>query len=451
MFYRRRFANFDTMNNIAEYIYIAQYIAPAFSAISCIVLLLLSYHNSLTHTELSIKQAATLYMGATAFNWMSVFLYLFFPSVFVIVQAPLYLSLMFAPVFFYRLIHILTSLRNKEHFSVWHYLIPAAISLTPGIWSLFVPYEIQQAITEGWGTVRPEGYEVYSYLFTSKMLMRFIYGVIYMTLVFVRLSRYHKAVNGSPNLIRKPLKWIRLLALLTVASMGASAISAIMRTVGLYFSLLGAVASALIIAQQIFLTYHIIQRGYMLYITFPGREHAGLGTDKAELPSTDTRIATPAHKSQHAEKPRKTYSRSSGNTLTKESFEAYFRKNKPYLNPSFRITDLVEAMDVNRSYLSGFVNKTYGMNFNRYVNRCRLLELQKLNISSASAGKPLAEVTVMAGFSNLRHYQRAAAAEEAEKAEKAEEDEKAKKTEKTEKAKKAEKAGENDKTTNTHG
>ena len=42
------------------------------------------------------------------------------------------------------------------------------------------------------------------------------------------------------------------------------------------------------------------------------------------------------------------------------------------------MTDLVEDLDVNRTVLSAFINQTYGMNFNRYLNRFRLRELDRL-------------------------------------------------------------------------
>ncbi|MEI3096093.1 MAG: hypothetical protein V8T33_07025 [Parabacteroides distasonis] len=48
-----------------------------------------------------------------------------------------------------------------------------------------------------------------------------------------------------------------------------------------------------------------------------------------------------------------------------------------------RITDLAAGLSTNRSYLSAFINKEYGMNFCRLINRCRLMALDRLRVSPA--------------------------------------------------------------------
>ncbi|MFR1292098.1 MAG: hypothetical protein ACLSB7_07785 [Parabacteroides distasonis] len=60
-----------------------------------------------------------------------------------------------------------------------------------------------------------------------------------------------------------------------------------------------------------------------------------------------------------------------------ETFRA-FPGTQAFLRPGYKMTDLVEDLDVNRTVLSAFINQTYGMNFNRYLNRFRLRELDRL-------------------------------------------------------------------------
>jgi AraC-like DNA-binding protein len=93
-------------------------------------------------------------------------------------------------------------------------------------------------------------------------------------------------------------------------------------------------------------------------------------------------------------------------------FERYFQKEKPYLNPDFRITDVVKALDVNRSIVSRFVNRTYGVNFSRYVNRRRLQELHTLLRLPGNAGKKPEQLAADAGFSDIKHYHRVRAQEQ---------------------------------------
>ena len=56
------------------------------------------------------------------------------------------------------------------------------------------------------------------------------------------------------------------------------------------------------------------------------------------------------------------------------------------------MTDLVEDLDVNRTVLSAFINQTYSMNFNRYLNRFRLRELDRLRSHPANQGKSVSSL-----------------------------------------------------------
>lgn len=88
--------------------------------------------------------------------------------------------------------------------------------------------------------------------------------------------------------------------------------------------------------------------------------------------------------------------------LTKERFEKYMQDNKPYLNPDLKITDLAICLNTNRTYLSTFINRTYGMGFRRYLNLCRLKEAQK--IREQSTGNDITEIILKAGFGCYRSY-----------------------------------------------
>jgi AraC-type DNA-binding domain-containing proteins len=93
--------------------------------------------------------------------------------------------------------------------------------------------------------------------------------------------------------------------------------------------------------------------------------------------------------------------------IDKKVFETYFFKHKPYLNPNFRISDLIDPLQSNRTYISKFINRTYKMNFSSYVNHCRLREMERLLQLPMNKGKKMSEIIVQAGFSNYRNYLRA--------------------------------------------
>lgn len=97
--------------------------------------------------------------------------------------------------------------------------------------------------------------------------------------------------------------------------------------------------------------------------------------------------------------------------LTRKALDDYFRSQKPYIDPRFMLADLAEAMDINRSEMSGFINKTYGMNFKRLVNRWRLSEFERLMSLPANERKNPYKIQQLAGFTDSRHYLRALQAE----------------------------------------
>jgi len=93
--------------------------------------------------------------------------------------------------------------------------------------------------------------------------------------------------------------------------------------------------------------------------------------------------------------------------IDKKEFEHYFRKHKPYLKPDLTIYELATQLKSNRTYVSKFINRVYGMNFNCYLNMCRLQELEKLRSLSANKGKSSVALIGQAGFGNYRSYMRA--------------------------------------------
>ncbi len=384
------------MNNLLDYLYISEYVAPAVSALSCAILLLLSYRNSYTHTEVKIKAATLIFMCSSFVSWTTLMMYLFFPELFVWVQALLYLSLLYAQVSFYRIFHILTGDDKKERFSPWHWIVPGIICVALAGWSLSVPYQIQLEITLGRTRTIPQGYEAYATFFVSKIPMRILYTAFYLTLTFLRLAKYRRNVGSPSSLVRKPSQWMILLLALTVATFLVTGVMATIKVTGLFTSLITAIASIMMMAQHIMLTFLVIQRSYMLYITLPEQTRvAAVTTIPAEAPEAN------------GTKGRKSYSPNCGRPLTKSSFNAWIKENKPYLDPSLKITDLVEAMCVNRTYLSRFINRTYGMNFNRYINSLRIREFERLAPSGSNANKSLHGLVIKAGFTDLKHYRRA--------------------------------------------
>lgn len=92
--------------------------------------------------------------------------------------------------------------------------------------------------------------------------------------------------------------------------------------------------------------------------------------------------------------------------ISQEDFELYFTMEKPYLDKDFRLESLVGHFGVNRTYLSKFINTTFGCNFSQYVNRWRLKEVDYLKSQLENQEKKLEEIVDNAGFRSIRNYWR---------------------------------------------
>lgn len=153
-----------------------------------------------------------------------------------------------------------------------------------------------------------------------------------------------------------------------------------------------AVAAAVTSVQQILGTYYVMRRKYMRYYGpfFCVMNRGALHGEEMDDDLFE-RIARPG----------------GPGTLTRRSLENYFHLKKPYLDPDFKLTDLAAALDVNRTEMSGFINRTYDVGFKRYVNGWRLAEYNRLMSLPSNERKNPHRIMPMAGFSDSRHYQRA--------------------------------------------
>jgi AraC-like DNA-binding protein len=354
----------------------------------CITLSGFSRRNCLTRQERTLKNVVILYLFATFLEWLALFCYVFFPEAFVFLNS-LYLACFVLAVFFYRIIRFLTRLEQIERFSPWHYFVPALIGTAFLVWSLSVPFDAQVEMVRSRMPVRE--HEVYSRLFMSKPLLRAAFMLIYYGLIARLLIRYYRRASDADSTVRKPVHWIVFLLILSLAFMLPSILTILLPQNRIYSSAWTAVTAFGMSGQYIVLTFHIIRRKYLSYAVYAEAEAEAEAEEESKKGSEGRRL--------HAGK------------LTHRRLNVWFRTQKPYLKGDFKITDAADAMDVNRSVISAFINRNYGMNFNRFVNRWRLEELERLRSLPSNKGKSIAQLFAKAGFTEARQYYRAVAAE----------------------------------------
>lgn len=102
-----------------------------------------------------------------------------------------------------------------------------------------------------------------------------------------------------------------------------------------------------------------------------------IGTEEADKEQSDTT-------GEQSEKVRK--------------LEQWMETEKPYLDPNFKLIDLMRALPMNRSYLSEFINTTYGCTFYQFVTRYRIEEAKR--IMRENSELKMADVAARSGFSS---------------------------------------------------
>ena len=354
------------MDILTVYMISIMVLVPVYSAVSCGMVVGLSLQDCLSREERDLKRILLVYLSVSATGWLVTFCYQFYPSLFVRLNVVCLLC------FVYRIVRFLTRLGEPEEFPPLHYLVPGLLALAMLVWSCFVPFDVRLEIVRGKAEVIPAGYEWYTRFFTLKPLLRVVFGLLYYTLV------------------RGPAGWVIFLVGVSIASLLSSVLPTFIPRSRFYYSLWTAVVSCGIALQHVLLSYHVIRREYCLYVL----RRESPPSSSGETDAGDVRLR-----------------RSHSGKLTQRRFERFFREHKPFLRPGYKMTDLVEDLDVNRTVLSAFINQTYGMNFNRYLNRFRLRELDRLRSHPANQGKSVSSLIGQVGFKDFRTYSRAVVAE----------------------------------------
>ena len=86
------------------------------------------------------------------------------------------------------------------------------------------------------------------------------------------------------------------------------------------------------------------------------------------------------------------------------NLETWMAESKPYLNPEFRLVDLMQVLPMNRSYLSNFINTEYGCTFYQYVTNFRIEEAKRL--MKEHPEMKLQEIAEQSGFSSAVVFSR---------------------------------------------
>lgn len=413
---------------------------PVVSALTWLLILTFSINDSIGKLERKVKKILAFHFFAVMMSWISLAFYTYLIQSAPYANTVLLLSYSLAIVVLYHFIYQLTVTSVNDRFPRWHYALPLAIGLCMQIWSFFVPAEAQIELFRKRGEIVLE-YEAYSRFFLSKPYLILGFSFVYTCIGAIRLGRYYKKINAGSEHIHKSLRWVTLLISLSFAILIVVIIGYGMPRGSISDSPTVMCSYLIVIALHITMGYNVIRRNFLLYIPFRLIEEPQSNVPKARLIVGLVQVQTEEKKNavkkrketkakkmpligrydeveREEQKPKRIYKRRTvpkvmpdGQVkqirLAKRIFETYFRKHKPYLNPRLTLADLLDPLNTNRTMLSNFVNNTYGMNFNQYINYRRLKEFDELQTLVENADEPVNALIRKAGFATRQNYIRA--------------------------------------------
>lgn len=89
----------------------------------------------------------------------------------------------------------------------------------------------------------------------------------------------------------------------------------------------------------------------------------------------------------------------------RDKIAEWMNVNKPYLNPNFKLIDVMEIFPLNRSYISRVFNEGFGSSFSDVVRDYRIREAERLLVSRKDI--PVGQVGELCGFSSPSVFHRA--------------------------------------------
>lgn len=344
---------------------------PFFVATAYTILLVI---NLFKHTKvpLSIRAIPIFVLLSVNVNWLCSNLLYYLNTLWELFIPLLFLSFALIPVLVYQLVFRLTRLRSDEYFPKWHYLMPGAVFLLTLLWT-FINRDSMLSLPPGAGSTDMQMLppDLVYYVIFFRMLIT----VGYVVPSLVRIHRYRKeAANYSSDEYRISLRWLLILVIIfgvqIVITLGIS-LFGIGKPFGQTADLLVVVVVALLVWQMTLITYNILNGNFEIVA------NGGNGT--------------PAGSSALPVEPQE---------LFRRKLEFYLEGSRSYLKPDLRITDLTIPLATNRTYLSAFINETYGMNFCRFINSYRVREYERLRADEKNKDCSNAELALRAGFSN---------------------------------------------------
>lgn len=366
--------NNKTVHPIANTFFLSFYLI---SALVCCTLLIYSYNRKEGNRESSIKKVLILYFG------IIIIFGLFTGLRETKVIQPMgraypFIALYSAAisVLFFHFIFLLTNKKQKNAIPTFNYTLPGVIFIV----TAFFFYLLYPRI----GSQK----ELNQYMLPYFSLYTLLYQMYYGILSLKYILSYKKEIERRNIEIDKNINWLYSLIVIKACFILLIIFQIIL---GYSFVMLSA---SYILSSFLFIIvlFNVLEKNYYF------------------LPhlKNNTVLAPTGHIFHESYLNEDVPQSDQKNVIfSQKDFENYFHEQKPYLNPTFKIDDLSLIFNTNRTYMSKFINGTYDMNFNQFVNSWRLNEVKELKLLTLHKNKSIEELARLAGFGSLRSYLRA--------------------------------------------
>ena len=352
---------------------------PATCALTCMGVVLMDvFHPDKNRQARQLRLFLMLTYAVAALCWTGLIFQVAIPKAFVHYQPLFFFTLMMDQVLIYRFVHIITSVRERDRFNLLHFIVPVALTTLLTISMLVIPFEQRQTILYNAGVGMGNWW--YGVLNHLSGVVFIVFNTFYPILGLRRIWRYRREiVNYSADTQRTSLNWLFIMQLLTLITIPIPLAGMLLNMEvfnNTWSSMQGVLPTFFVYP---ILCYNLLSDNYEIM-------KLGDESPSDKLPAIDPK-----------------------------RFDKYLKDKQPYLNQRIHISDFASALYSNSKYVSVYINNTYGMNFNRFINHCRLTELDRLRKSPQMKNRDNMELILMTGFSNYRSYLRAKEAQDKER------------------------------------
>ncbi len=339
---------------------------PFFTALTGVAIIVSSYVNSCNSAVRMLNKRLLALLLSLMGVWAGLFMYFFAPKM-ILYFFPVYaMSTLCVPVCLYAFIHSLIYSAKGKPLGA-HYVTPAMLALAMSVFS----YTSQEHFAVTAATLSP----------LSRLLFSTTYAAMSLHLLWQEYRS--KRQSGEKRLL--PSRWLLTLVMLVLIQLTNSVIIVFGRSAQTR-PLIITIGALLISTLITVLLYNTICRSIDLFrVRRKQKNYTSKKANVTKHPKKQTVVVNHLG-------------------ISRQQFEHIFVKEKLHLNPKLTLAAACERLETNRTYLSNFINRVYGMNFSQYVNFYRLKELERLRALPSNAKASVGKLCVKAGFRNYHHY-----------------------------------------------